>query len=834
MAADNVPPQALDGIRVLDLAGEAGMYCTKLLADLGADVILMEPPDGAAARRIGPFYGDESNSNKSLYFWNLNTNKRSVTRDLGSADGQESFRRLAATADVVVECFQPGYLDSLSLGYDDLSQIRPDIIVTSITGFGQSGPHSQYKTADMVGQAMSGMMHLDGFPDDPPNMLYGEQAYHCASTQAAVGTLIALFHRERTGEGQHVDVAIQEANLLNQETAMPYWDLRRELRTRTGDNHPLPGVGTYECADGHVLLRVGLPGFGAPWPALLDWIREDSPGGAGAELESLFEGLNSRMALDVYFRTDAESGERLRERFVAMEAVLTAFLKRHTKQYLYEEGQRRGLLIGPVNTPKDIVESPQLEHQGWLTEVEHPELSATIRYSGPPYRFSETPWRIDRRAPLIGEHTDVIAKAPAATEGARILRFTQNNGNHNQPLAGIRVADFSWYAAGPIASMILAQHGAEVVKVESEAKPDGLRVLHPMPKDRSGLNLSGYFNNFNANKLSLALNMAHPQARETALRLIGECDVVIENFSPGVFDKWGLGYEALTKVRPDIIYVRAPMQGSDGPHRDFAGYGAFITALAGLSHLTGFPDRPPVGAGTNYSDFVVNPGHIAVAIMAALHYRDRTGRGQMIEVAQVESAAAVIGAAILDYTANGRAGERAGNRVAHAAPHGAYRCAGEDRWCAIAVTSDAEWEAFCQATGHTEWRDDPRFATLAARKANEDELDCLVEGWTKTRSAEEAMATLQAAGVPAGVVQNARDLLEVDTHLRERGHYAYLDHPEAGRTAYDGPPFRLSKTPGLVHSPAPCLGQHTEYVCREIIGLSDKEISRLVIDEVLR
>jgi crotonobetainyl-CoA:carnitine CoA-transferase CaiB-like acyl-CoA transferase len=836
MAADNRPPQALAGIRVLDLAGEAGMYCTKLLADLGADVILIEPPGGATARRLGPYYGDASDPEKSLYFWNLNTNKRSVTLNLEVEEGREAFRCLAATADIIVECFQPGYLDSLGLGYGDLNRIKPDVILTSITGFGQRGPHSGYKAADIVGQAMSGMMHLAGFPDDPPNMLYGQQAYHCASIQATVGTLIALFNRERTGEGQQVDVSIQEANLLNQETAMQYWDIRRELRCRVGDQHPLPGVGTFECKDGHVLLRVGLPGFGAPWSVLLDWMSADGVVDEAAlqKWRGFFAEIDLRSALDLYFRTDDDSARRLCEQFAEVNELLRKFLLRHTKRYLYEEGQRRGLLVGPVNTPKDIVESPQMQHRRWLTEVEHSELSTTILYPGPPYHLSETPWRIQRRAPLVGEHKDIIAEM---SEAARILRsasLAQNDRSQKQALAGIRVADFSWYAAGPIASMVLAQHGAEVIKVESEAKPDGLRVLHPMPKNRSGLNFSGYFNNFNANKMSLTLNMGQSQARELALRLIEKCDVVIENYSPSVFEKWGLGYEALRQVRPDITYVRAPIQGGDGPHRDFAGYGAFITALAGLSYLTGFADRPPVGPGTNYSDFVVNPGHIAVAIMAALHYRDRTGKGQIIEVAQVESAAAVIGRAILDYTINVRVQGRSGNRVPQAAPHGAYRCQGEDRWCAIAVMGEEEWGAFCQATAHPEWRDDSRFATVAARKQHEDVLDALVEDWTSTRSAEEVMCTLQAAGVPAGVVQNARDLLESDAHLRERGHYAYLEHPEAGVRAYDGPPFRLSKTPRRLLTSAPCLGQHTEYVCKDILGLSDDEIAALVIDGVLK
>jgi len=401
------------------------------------------------------------------------------------------------------------------------------------------------------------------------------------------------------------------------------------------------------------------------------------------------------------------------------------------------------------------------------------------------------------------------------------------------PLAGIRVTDFTWFGAGPIYTEILANHGAQVIRIESQAHIDGLRLAHPMPEGKYTYNVSGYYNNFNASKLSLSLNMKHPKARDVALRLIALSDIVAENYTAGTLEKWGLGYEAMLAVRPDIILVREPMQGAGGPHGDFGGFGFVITPLAGVSHLSGFPHREPVGLGTNYTDYVINPSHAAIATLAALHYRNRTGKGQLIEVAQLESSICVVSTAILDYTANSRIDMRQGNRQAHTAPHGAYRCQGDDRWCAIAVFTDDEWRALCRAIGDPEWSHEERFATLQGRKENEDELDMLIEGWTTGRSAEEVMETLQAAGVPAGVVQSAQDVLENDPHLKARGYYVYLDHPEAGRTAYDGPGFRLSKTPGRLLSPAPCLGEHTDFVCKEVLHMDDEEIAQLVMENTL-
>ncbi len=416
--------------------------------------------------------------------------------------------------------------------------------------------------------------------------------------------------------------------------------------------------------------------------------------------------------------------------------------------------------------------------------------------------------------------------------------------NGRQPLTGINVADFSWFAAGPICAEVLGLYGATVVRVESESHIDGLRFVGPFPTGKTGYNVSGYFNNYNANKLGLTLNLNTERGRELALRLVAWSDIFLTNMTPRIIERWGLTYDALVKVRPDLIAVYQPMQGFDGPHRDFLGFGAVLGPITGFNHLTGFPNRPPSGLGTNYPDYVINPIHTLIAILAALRYRRRTGKGQRIELAQIESSVGALAPALMDYTANGRVQNRAGNRVPHAAPHGTFPCRSikvqtpfgerdEDRWCAIACFGDEQWSALRGAMGDPEWARDERFSALAGRKQHEDEIEQRITEWTSDQVAEDVMVTLQAAGVPAGVAQNARDILDGDTHIRERNYYVYLDHPEAGLTAYDGPGFRLSKTPAQYRTPAPCLGEHNQQVCKEILGLSDDEIADLLVEQVL-
>jgi benzylsuccinate CoA-transferase BbsF subunit len=396
--------------------------------------------------------------------------------------------------------------------------------------------------------------------------------------------------------------------------------------------------------------------------------------------------------------------------------------------------------------------------------------------------------------------------------------------------AGIRVADFSWVGVGPLTAKYLADHGAEVIRIESGTRPEALRRAPPFAGGQPGVDRSGYYANFNSSKRGAALNMSHPRAAELAKRLVAECDVVTESFTPKAMRAWGLTYEDLRAVRPDLVMISMPLYGQTGPWAMYQGFGHVLQAAAGINHMTGYRDGEPIGTGYAYTDFFV-PHLAALALIAALDHRERTGAGQYIDFGQLEAALYATETMALDYTVNGREQRRDGNRHPQAAPHGAFRCAArggdDDRWIAIACFDDAAWGALCAVLDAPALRDDPRFATPADRKRNEDALEAEVSALTRPRAAEELMARLQAAGVPAGVVQTCEDL-RADPQLAHRGHFWMLDHPVMGRCAYDGPSFRLSATPARLTKAAPLLGEDTEYVFRQIVGLPEEEFIELL------
>jgi benzylsuccinate CoA-transferase BbsF subunit len=323
----------------------------------------------------------------------------------------------------------------------------------------------------------------------------------------------------------------------------------------------------------------------------------------------------------------------------------------------------------------------------------------------------------------------------------------------------------------------------------------------------------------------MTLNMELPKAREIAWKLVKWCDVLAEGFTPGVMKRWDMDYESVRKVKPDIIYLSTCQQGQYGPHAGFRGYGGQSSSMAGFFHLTGWPDREPAFCPQAITDFIT-PRFNVIAIAAAIDYRRRTGKGQYIDSSQFEAGVTFLAPAVMDYFVNGRIGERNGNRMPDAAPHAAYACQGEDRWVAIAVTNDGQWQAFCRVIGKPQWTRDPKFQTLLARKENEDELNRLVEEWTKGHTAEEVMRVLQAAGVPAGVVQNYEDLFK-DPQLKHRGYFVVLNHPVVGSHTYERVPYKLSKSPQGPRWPGPVFGQHVEKVCTEFLGMSKAEMAAL-------
>jgi crotonobetainyl-CoA:carnitine CoA-transferase CaiB-like acyl-CoA transferase len=400
-----------------------------------------------------------------------------------------------------------------------------------------------------------------------------------------------------------------------------------------------------------------------------------------------------------------------------------------------------------------------------------------------------------------------------------------------RPLEGIRVADFSWVWAGPFCTLQLAHLGAEVIRIETATRPCITRLLPPWPNGQPGINRSGYFNQYNQGKRSLTLNLKQPQAVEIAKQLVAKSDIVVENFAGGVMDRMGLGYEVLKQIRPDIVMISLSGYGSTGPEKEHISYGPAQVPMSGMSSLTGYKGWRPMHVGISYGD--PNGGlHGAFAVLCALLYRARTGKGQYLDLSQWETSTAMVAEGLLDYSMNGTQPERDGNPDAHMSPHGVFRSAGEDRWVSLAVRNESEWQRFCNVIGQPALVTDPRFATLSARQQHEDALDALVTAWTTTRSPEEATEQLQVVGIPAVSSMCNRDL-STDSHLNSRPIFVSLDHPEVGKQQHVGIPWQISKTPLAVQRPAPLLGQDTEYVLRDLLGYSAEQIRAMKENQVL-
>jgi benzylsuccinate CoA-transferase BbsF subunit len=401
-------------------------------------------------------------------------------------------------------------------------------------------------------------------------------------------------------------------------------------------------------------------------------------------------------------------------------------------------------------------------------------------------------------------------------------------------LAGLRVIDFTWVGVGPLLTKYLADFGAEVIRVESHTHLDSFRSAPPFVEARPGLERSAYFLNLNTSKAHVTLNLNHPGGRDLARRLIATADVVAENFTSHVMEQWGLAYEHLQGLKPDLLMISLSMEGRTGPHRHVPGFGTVLQAASGLAYLTGWPDRPPAIPGVAYTDWTT-PFFGLVALLAALDHRRRTGEGQYIDVSNLEVGVNCLDTAILDCTVNGRLQGRAGNEcmvgdLPGAAPHGVYRCLGDNRWCAIAVGNDQEWRQFCAILGHPAWTQEARFRTVLTRVQHREALNALVESWTSQYPAEDIMTRLQSAGIAAGVVQNAADLAS-DPQLAHRGQSVWLDHPEVGRQRYDVPAFQLSASPAQLQ-PVPTLGQDNARVFKGLLGLSHDEYEALACDGV--
>ena len=778
----------LRGTRVVETAGVAAEFAGRLLADLGAEVWKIEPPGGAETRRLPPFLATDPR--RSLFFEFYDAGKRSLVVDRERRADRERLRELVADADLWLDDSAPHEPAPFGLDRDAARAVNPALVVVRVTPFGLTGPYAGFRSSDLVAQAAGGMVFTNGFAGEAPLQGFGLQAYHAASAYAVIGALLALLERGRSGVGQTIDVSLQEAVAGALEQTSAAWNAERRIEVRRGPVHWTRVFRTCRCRDGYVMLCLL-----CDWTTLVGWLAER---GMGAELAA-------EPWQDFYYR---------REHSEEIYAVLERWAADQHAEDILEGAQLRRLPFAAVRPPQALLDDPQLAERRFFAPI----AGGALRFPGPPFRMSRTPMVTRRAAPEVGAEawparrasTDVrkVAAGSAPPLARRVLE-------------GVRVLDFTHVVAGPMATRILADHGAEVLKVE--------RTMTLDLGERRG----GFYGDLNRGKQSLILNMAKPAGVELARRLAAACDVVIDNFSARVMGNWGLDYEGLRALRRDVIAIGMSGFGKTGPLRDYVSFGPTLHALCGHTLLMRPPGRDPAGWGFSHSDICAGVNG-ALAIIAALLDRWRTGEGQFIDLSQLESVTAYMGPMLLDLANNGAIPQAPANRSQEApgAPHGVFRCAGNDRWAALSVLSEDDWRRFVEAVAEP-WTRDPRFATTASRLEHAGALDAAVEGWTNARSPEEVTAICQRYGVAAFTVANGEDLCARDPHLQWRGYWARVREPEGRTIALDGVPARLSRTPGFVAAPGPLHGEHTERVLHDVLGLSVSEIARLRADEVV-
>lgn len=746
----------LTSIRVLDLTTLRGEMAGRLLADLGAEVIKVEPPAGCDARNRPPFDRTGAASNgQSLYWAALGLGKRSVVLDLEVADDRASFLEMVVSADVLVESYRPGFMDERRLGYVALSRLNPGLIYMSVTPFGQHGSKASWPATDLTIEAASGRLSLQGDHDRPPLPIGYPQASFHAGAQAAADVVIALNERAASGRGQRLDLSMQEAMIWTLMDATGY-------PPNTGDNPP--GSGDDRAENG--------------------WWR-------GSRLFACADGY---MLGHVQFGPGVDP-------------------RAYRKRELMEAAVMQDARLAPVNTTYDIVQDRQLASRGFWRKI------GVHVHPGPAARFSRTPMAMDRPAPQLGEGQDLLGRVPSAARPAAHAETRLG-----EAFAGLRVADFSWVGVGPITTKAFADHGATVVRVESETRLDVLRYSSPFKDDVPGLNRSQWFANLNTSKLAMTLNLATAEGIAVARKLIDWADVVVESFTPGTMARLGLDYETISEARPDLIMLSTCLMGQTGIYASYAGFGSHGAAIAGLHAITGWPDRVPCGPSGPYSDVIV-PRFAVAALAAAIFERRSTGLGQHVDVSQVEASIHFIEPLILDELVNGVTAGAAGMDSPVACPHGVYPVAGTERYIAIAIEDEAQWRALCSVIPLTDFASQ-RFNSYEARSAVRGPIDAALARWTSSIDPWDLEAQLTAAGVPASVVQRPMDLYR-DPQLEERGFFVTLDHPEMGPTPYDGLATRFSAKTVMLHRAAPLLGQHTEMVLRDLLCLPSDEITEL-------
>ncbi len=792
--------------RVLDLTDDRGHLAAFILGGLGAEVILVEPPDGSSARRIGPFAGGEAHPERSLTFWAWNRGKRSVVLDLTAPDGVAALQRLAAGADVVITSGPP------PVDLDALRAANPALVTVSITAFGETGPKADWPATDLTVLAAGCQLAITGDDDRPPVRTIVPQAFLHAGCDAAAGVMVALTERAASGQGQHVEVSAQRSVLQATQSyvlAVPLGGTQAQRKSGGVKTGGLDIQLMWPCKDGYASVTFLFGASIGPFSRrLMSWIHEEG---------YCDEAARDKDWLD--YANQLYDGREPVEEYERLKGIIAQFCLNKTKAELLEAARSRGLLIAPVATPDEVVQSAQFEARDFWDHVDDEELSSQpVRTPGSIVHSTRVPSVDLGRAPRLGEHTSEILGAPARTVAAPART---NGSGRRAPLDGVNVLDFTWAMAGPATTRVMADFGATVIRLESLRHLDVARTIGPFVNDTPGTDASGLLFNMTTGKRSVGLDLTLPESREVLEDLVRWADVVVESFSPRGRAALGIDYERMTELNPDLVMMSSCLFGQSGPLERYAGFGTMGASLAGFFHLTGWPDRPPCGPFGAYSDYM-SPRFALCALLAALDHRRRTGEGQYLDFAQAEAASHFLTPVLLDYAVNGHAASRNGNVDATMVPHGVYPSAGEDEWIAIACRSDAEWATLAATIG----RPDLVALNTDERRAREPELDDVISAWSAGRPGGQAQAELIGGGVPAHVVQNSIECA-VDPQLLHQEHFVALPHPEHGTIVCEASRTTLSATPAVVRGIPPLLGQDTVDVLTELLGYDDERLGLL-------
>ncbi len=779
---------ALGGIRVIDMAGPRGEMAGRVLADLGAEVICVEPPAGSPSRLRPPFHVN----GQSIWWQTLALGKKSVLLDVDRPDDRRRLGQLLASADVFIETFEKARAAALKLDYPSLRAVNPRLVVASISPFGQTGPRANDAATDLTVEACGGLVGMQGDVDRPPLPIGMPQASLHAGVQAAADVLIALNARHLTGSGQHLDVSMQSAvvwTLMNA-TGWPsvvgtnppgFCENRQQGRPAIAE-----GIRPYRlfaCKDGYATLGIHLPGVGERTMAgAMVWLEEAHPD----LFRDDFEDVDWSSWIS-QIREGTLPVQRFNDAYDAIEAAF----KRTTKLELLSIAVIRKLLVAPILNTDDLQRDEQLLAREFWQTVDD------LTYAGPFAKLSRTPIVYRHSAPRAGADQALVDAPSSPPPPAAVPKAPAT-----RALEGLKVADFAWVGVGPIMAKALADHGATVIHVESSKRLDVLRTIGPFKDSIPGLNRSHFFANFNTNKKSIDLNLTDPEDLSLAKKIAAWADVIVESFVPGTMARFGLDYATLSQDRDDLVMLSTCMRGQSGPQNSYSGFGNQGAALAGLYSITGWPDRPPAGPWGAYTDFIA-PRFGVASIAAALLSRRATGRGQHIDLSQIETGIHFMGPLIPHAFAGGKPVESPGMRSMYASPQGVFAASGEQSYVAISIETDAQWKALtklCSLPDCATW-------TAAERAQHEDSLVRSIAAWVAQRSAQEVESRCQAHGVPAHCVLWPKDLY-ADPQLTHREFFQTLHHPEMGTVQFDGHVTKFSSTPPKLDSPGPLLGEH--------------------------